>query len=158
MTPDQPAMPLTLEFTPENLYQDEETAEILEGIVLVQPSRKEEGRIFVGVNPFGKNVGCHLLPEEARRVRDHLNILLLEPSDEKIEEVSEDVAAAVEANKARIWTPEQLLAYKQRREAPRAPRFIAGRRTLAKLPRPQFRLEFKWGAFEALLVRLNKRG
>jgi len=145
-------MPLTLEFTPENLYQDEETAEILEGIVLVQPSRKEEGRIFIGVNPFGKNVGCHLLPEEARRVRDHLNILLLEPD---AEDVTEKADAAVEAHKARIWTPEQLLAYKQRREAPR---FIAGRRTLAKLPRPQFRLEFKWGAFEALLVRLNKRG
>ena len=152
MTPAPAEIPLTLTFTPEDSILDETTGESLEGIVIAQPSRKEEGMLYLGVNPFGKTVGCHLLPEEARRLRDHLNILLLEPSD-----ATADLDAAVAEAKAAqpsesAWTPEQLLAYKQRRETPS--RHIK----LPKIPKPQFRLEFKWGSFEALIVRLSRRG
>lgn len=151
--PERSQMPLTLEFTPDWHTEDEIEGEILDGIVLVQPSRGEEGRIFVGVNPFGKRVGCHLLPEEARRVRDHLNVLLLEP-DAAVTETHEEATAKIEGGAkpaAGAWTPEQLLAWKQKRDAA-----VPVRRL--RLPRPQFKIEFKWGSFEALIVRLNRRG
>lgn len=152
MTPDTPEhheMPLTLVFSPEPLA-DPEDADATETIVIVQPSAREEGRIFLGSNPFGKAVGCHLLPEDALRVRDHLNKLLLEPGDDAplppegapgsfMQRRAADIArAAAPAVEGRIIRPK--------------------RRKRLKLSAPQFRLEFKWGAFEALLVRLGKRG
>ena len=150
-------MPLTLHFEPEPI-NDGRPEMPFKPIVVVQPSRDEEGRIFIGVNPFGKNVGCHLLPDEARRIRDHLNKLLLE--DEV--DISDAVSVAVEEGKKTTpetaWTPEQLLEWKRKRDqgASKRPR----RAPLARFKRPQgpqFRLEFKWGKLEAIVARLSGR-
>lgn len=77
-TDDAPRTPLTMEFAPEPLEGDEHSVPI----VVMEPSFQHPGRIFVGVHPFGKRLGLHLLPSDAKKVRDHLSKLLLEPEAE----------------------------------------------------------------------------
>jgi hypothetical protein len=159
-TPEHREIPLTLAFKPDDGKGDdpEYRAAGYEGICIAQPSMEEEGRIFVGVNPYGKPVGVHMLPEDAQRLRDHLSKLLLEPDALPVDE---GAGATGEE-----WTPEELLAYRARQEVPaRAQRprdRVTGVTHTRKLPRPslrkllpQFRIEFKLGRFEALIVRLD---
>lgn len=75
---DAPRTPLTLEFEPDPLEGDELSAPI----AVVEPSFQHPGRIFVGVHPYGKRLGLHLLPSDAKKVRDHLSKLLLDPEGE----------------------------------------------------------------------------
>jgi hypothetical protein len=35
-----------------------------------------------GVHPFGRRVGNHMLPDDVRKLRDHLSKLLMEPEPE----------------------------------------------------------------------------
>lgn len=155
-TPEHRELPLTLAFKPDNLKGDDPEYDF-EAVAIVQPSMEEEGRIFVGVNPFGKAVGVHMLPEEARRVRDHLSKLLLEP--EAVEEVARETTETQESVQARIdraverakertgraptLTPEQILAHKARKPSRR-------------FPRPQFRFEFRWGKLQGIFARLDE--
>jgi hypothetical protein len=160
-TPEHREIPLTLAFKPDDGKGDDSDYRQAgyEAIAIVQPSMEEEGRIFVGINPFGKPVGVHMLPDEARRVRDHLSKLLLEP--EAVEEVARETRETPESLQSRIDraverakapTPEQTLASAQR--APSRPRRARVPR-VTRFPRPQFRVEFKWGRFEAILARVD---
>lgn len=156
MTPEHREMPLTLAFSPEKIGGKPEDDQ-LQPIVLVQPSAEEEGRIFIGVNPFGKAVGCHVLPEDAARIRDHLAKLLLEPSDAPYDEDAPlppepDEGSFMERRGADIA---KAAAATQRF---RRPRRLQRAREGVRRALPQFRLEFKWGSFEALLIRVRKSG
>jgi hypothetical protein len=155
VTPDTPEhrdIPLTLAFTPDNI-KDDDPEYPYSATAIVQPSMEQEGRIFVGVNPFGKPVGVHMLPEEARKIRDHLSLLLLEPPGETEGSPEED--AAVESVESRIArakaraaagpTPEEILAAAQSAPAARWPRF----------PSLLFRFEYRWGKFQGIISRLD---
>lgn len=76
----EPRTPLTLEFAPE--IPDDETSHSAP-IVVCEPSFRHAGAIFLGAHPLGPThrLGVHLAPDEARRVRDHLNKLLMEPGE-----------------------------------------------------------------------------
>jgi hypothetical protein len=159
VTPDTPEyrdMPLTLAFAPEQI-DDEESP--LSPLVLIQPSMEEEGRIFIGVNPFGKAVGCHVLPDEARRIRDHLSKLLLDSP----EDASERVQAAVEAQKAKVWTRDELEAYRERRRlaavepTPQpSKKRRHGRKIKLTIPGLHFRIEFRFGKLQGIVARVHE--
>lgn len=124
---DAPRTPLTLEFAPEPLEDDNES----KPIVVCEPSFQHDGRIFLGVHPFGRRVGNHMLPDDVRRLRDHLSKLLMEPEEEdgidwqaRIRQAAERVAA-VEKKPKRRWGP-------------------------------AFRLEFRWGQLEGILGRSRR--
>lgn len=155
--PDHREIPLTLAFKPDNLRDDDPNYDY-EAIALVQPSMEEEGRIFVGINPFGKAVGVHMLPEDARRVRDHLSKLLLEPEPEPDAESVEDrIKRALERKEAPVvlrphehtLSPEQALIAAGATSAPR----VAARRRL--FPSLQFHIEYRWGKLQGILARLD---
>lgn len=74
MTP-TPQTPLSLEFTPDDLGELDG-----QGIVRAEPSVQEDGRIFITVFPQETAYGCHMVPDEVKRLRDHLSTLLLDPS------------------------------------------------------------------------------
>ena len=75
MTP-QPRTPLSMEFVPEP-PEDHDPF----GLVVAEPSFEVPGRIFVGSAPVDKRVGLHLIPEDARRLRDHISKLLWEAQE-----------------------------------------------------------------------------
>jgi hypothetical protein len=153
-TPEHREIPLTLAFKPDDGKGDdpEYRAAGYEGIAIVQPSMEEEGRIFMGVNPFGKPVGVHMLPEDAERIRDHLSLLLLDKPDEEEspESLQSRIDRAVERVKASQPAPTSELRQSDRVTG------VTRRRRRRSFPKPQFRVEFKWGAFEAILARLGK--
>jgi hypothetical protein len=162
-TPPHREIPLTLAFKPDDGKSDDSAYRQAgyEAIAIVQPSMEEEGRIFVGINPVGKNMGVHMLPEDARRVRDHLSKLLLEPEAEPDaetalplggapplpESVQERIARAIERAKTSDEpTPEQVLAAGAKKvRIPRVP----------LPPGPQWRLEWRWGKLQGIFARLD---
>lgn len=90
-----PRTPLTLEFSPEPLDDDDKTSPI----VICEPSFQHDGRIFLGVHPFGLRVGrvgLHMLPDDVRALRDHLNVLLMEPPEDDAIDWSQRIQAAAE--------------------------------------------------------------
>ena len=126
---DKPRTPLTLEYSPEGLEGDQ-----TKPVVIVEPSFAHPGRIFVAIHPLGhvrnvKRAGVHLLPEDARRVMQHLAKLLMESPPE-----IEEGASAIDWQ-ARI---EQ------------AARRVSKPRARVRL-RPEFRLEFKIGRFAGII-------
>ena len=76
---DEPRTPLTLEYVP--VVPDEEEAKGVKPLIVAEPSFSYPGTIFVGVHPFGKRLGCHLLPGDAERLRNHLSKLLMEEQE-----------------------------------------------------------------------------
>lgn len=161
-TPEHREIPLTLAFKPDDGKGDDPSYRDAgyEGIAIVQPSMEQEGRIFMGVNPFGKPVGVHMLPEDAQRVRDHLSMLLLEPepeseSDDAPESLQSRIDRAVARTKAQTTSsPEEALQALQDTAATLRRRQEKPKRRL-NFPKPQFRFEFKFGRFEALIVRVD---
>lgn len=145
-------MPLTLAFEPDNM-DNPGIPDEFKPIVLVQPSMEEAGRIFAGINPFGKAVGVHLLPEEAKRVRDHLSKLLLEPDEvaaaykERTLDVPEGesmesrMARAIQRAREREATPEEKLAGVTKKKAKK--RWF------------QFKLELKIGRMQGVFLRTD---
>jgi hypothetical protein len=125
--------PLTLEFVSEaaDPFPGHEDT-VPEGLVVVEPSLYDEGRIFLSAAPqaFGRK-GVHMLPDEARAVRDHLSKLLLEPVEEQSPQ------PAPESVQSRIDRAVERLKREQSRR-----------------PKLQFRLEFKLGSFEGVLGRV----
>lgn len=131
MMTDEPRTPLTLEYHPEGLEGDPGTAPV----IIVEPSFAHPGRIFVGIHPLGhvpdvKRAGVHLLPDDARRVMQHLAKLLMEDPPE-IDEGTVNWQARIEDAVERTR---------------------GGRIRLPKINlRPQFRLEFEVGRFAGVL-------
>jgi hypothetical protein len=159
-TPKHKEMPLTLAFTPE--HKSFNTPESWTGTVIVQPSAEEPGCIFTSIQPTGQPMGVHLSPDEARLVRDHLSKLLLEPEEpQEAESVQQRVERAVQRRKAQALaergidaaTPEQKLARVVGNARVTPSRLTRLRR---QIPRPRFKLEFKWGALEAIIARIPK--
>jgi hypothetical protein len=122
--------PLTLEFVSEaaDPFPGHEDT-VPEGLVVVEPSLYDEGRIFLSAAPqaFGRK-GVHMLPDEARAVRDHLSKLLLEPVEQ--ETPTESVQSRIDRAVERL------------------------KREQSRRPKLQFRLEFKLGSFEGVLGRV----
>ncbi len=110
MTPDQQS-PLTLEFHPEAIEGDE----VSEPIAIIEPSFQHDGRIFVGLHPFGKRVGLHLLPADAERVRNHLSKLLMDrPEPEELpSEGGIDWEARLRESAQRVLVEERKAAKKR---------------------------------------------
>lgn len=154
-------MPLTLAFEPENM-ENPNVPDEWKPIVLIQPSAEEAGRIFAGINPFGKAVGVHLLPEEAARVRDHLSKLLLEP--DKVAEAApaapnhiDRIAAELRSDEPRIDWSEKIAAAAQRATA-RTPEQTLTRASAKRTKAGrwfQFRLEFHIGRAQGIIARTN---
>jgi hypothetical protein len=71
--------PLTLEYAPDS--PEEELEAGLRPVIVIEPSFKYAGMIYIGVHPFGKRLGCHILPADAERVRNHLSKLLMDAND-----------------------------------------------------------------------------
>ena len=119
----EPRTPLTLEYEP--VVPDEEEAKGVKPLIVAEPSFTYPGTIFVGVHPFGKRLGVHLLPGDAERLRNHLSKLLMEEeSSEVIDWQERDETAAA------------------RRPEPSKPRL--------RLP-IQFRFEFAFGRFQGVV-------
>lgn len=132
MSTAEPRTPLTLEFTPE--IPDDETSHS-DPLVVCEPSFRHSGAIFLGAHPLGPThrLGVHLAPEEARRVRDHLNKLLMEPT------------APRDPTHVESGRPPLLERLKQRRalrKARRRKRFL-------------FRTEFQIGDIQGVIGRLR---
>lgn len=125
MTPETPERytPLTLEFAPTLVEGDE----VSKPVAVCEPSLEHNGRIFLGVHPLGRRLGLHLLPEEARHIRDHLSKLLLEPEAE---------------------APQPPVNW-QKRIAEAAER-------TKKRKRFQFRIEFSIGSVQGVLGRVDR--
>jgi hypothetical protein len=96
VTPDQPTpqTPLTLEYFPETASEDPDEGQ---PVIIAEPSFKYDGRVFVGVQPLGRRIGCHLAPADAKKLRDHLSKLLLEPVPPEAEEPHPDWQKRIEA-------------------------------------------------------------
>lgn len=141
---DEPRTPLTLEFQPDNIDDGTEGMEDFTPIVICEPSFQASGRIFVGVNPVGKRLGVHLLPDDARRVRDHLSKLLMEPTPEAAPEPGAE-------------TPEERIARAFTRHQTRTddPPVRRKRRKRAPFKR-EFRIEFQIGRVQGVLGSLPK--
>jgi hypothetical protein len=137
--PEYRDMPLTLAFEPENMSGRSEWTPI----VIVQPSAEEAGRIFAGINPVGQPIGCHLLPDEARMIRDHLSKLLLEP--EEVAEAGSAAAAMQKAEEPPVDWSERVAQAGQRAKAVKPP----------KSRWFQFKLEFKIGPTQGLIARTD---
>ena len=127
---DAPRTPLTLEFVPEPLDDDKESRPI----VVAEPSFQHDGRIFLGVHPFGRRVGNHMLPDDVRKLRDHLSKLLMEQP--------EDAPAAAEGEHI-DWQARIRQAAAEKRPKRRRKRG------------PFFRVEFEWGGIQGVLGRLR---
>lgn len=132
---DEPRTPLTLEYSPEGLDNDDQS----KPVIIVEPSFAHPGRIFVGIHPLGnlqrvKRAGVHLLPDDARRVMNHLAKLLMElPPEIEEDGTAIDWQARIEeaAQRARAPKPARVRAY-------------------ARL-RPEFRFEFKLGRLAGVI-------
>lgn len=132
---DAPRTPLTLEFAPERLEGDTQA----KPVAVIEPSFQHDGRIFIGIHPFGRRLGLHVLPDDARRIRDHLSKLLLEPTPEV---PAEDRAEAVDWQQRIRDAAERAAASKR---PPRRP----------KRKRLQFRLEFSIGSIQGVVGRMG---
>jgi hypothetical protein len=127
---DAPRTPLTLEFVPEPIEDDTQSRPI----VVAEPSFQHDGRIFLGVHPFGRRVGNHMLPDDVRRLRDHLSKLLMEPVEE---------APAAEGEQ--IDWQERIRQAVARQQRPKRRRKRG----------PFFRVEFEWGGIQGVMGRLR---
>lgn len=146
---DQPRTPLTLEFAPEPLDGDEHSVPI----AIAEPSFQHSGRIFIGVHPFGKRLGLHLLPADARRLRDHLSKLLLEPEGATGLPADYEPPAQLTAQSPLDDTPtEERSTDWQARIAAAAERTIAKKRE-RKLG--HFRFEAQVGRFVIVIGSIN---
>jgi hypothetical protein len=129
VTEERRRTPLTLEYAPETVEDDPHS----KPVVIIEPSMTHAGRIFVGIHPYGRRHGCHLLPEDAQRVYKHLGKLLMEdPTDF-------DPSQAVDW-KARI---EEAAARQQPKPSLKLPQI--------QWPRPMFRIEFKFGRVQGVI-------
>jgi len=133
---DEPRTPLTLEYSPEGLEDDD--PQVLP-VVVVEPSFAHPGRIFVGIHPLGrvrnvKRAGVHLLPEDARRVMNHLAKLLME---------SPEVPEGDEGSKVDWQARIEQAAQRVREERPK--KRVRVRR------KPEFRLEFQIGRYAGVI-------
>ena len=146
MTPtEEPRTPLTLEYVPEGLEDDQHS----KPVIIIEPSFQHPGRIFVGVHPFGKRLGCHLLPEDAQRIRNHLGKLLMESGGEELPASAPDWAQRIEAAAKRAQAGGQrtgrtrLINFVKRPKRPRWKKPLL------------FRLEFRVGNVEGVVGRLS---
>jgi hypothetical protein len=129
--------PLTLEYSPE--APDEESAEGSAPVIIVEPSFRHPGTIFIGIHPFGKRLGVHLMPADAERVRNHLSKLLMEEGPTPEESAGEGVD----------WTERIEQAAKRQIAEKRAEKTKKKRRRRRKPL--QFRLEFSVGKVQGII-------
>jgi hypothetical protein len=150
-------MPMTLYFEPENIDVPELGPDA-KSVVIIQPSAVD-GRIFMGINPFGKVVGVHVLAEDAARIRDHLNLMLWdqpEGTDEGAEEVASRINRAVE----RLQADKESEASKPLpiRMVRKAIKEFDSRRLERMLRRGRFfkfKIEFVFGRIQGVIARTD---
>ena len=131
---EQPRTPLTLEYEPEGLDDDTDA----KPFIVIEPSFQHHGRIFIGIHPMGKRFGCHLLPEDAQRVRDHLSKLLMTEPPALPEGEAVDWKQRIEAAAQRAQTTKPK------------------RRRKLKRPKLAFRFEFALGRFQGVVGTSNE--
>lgn len=147
----EPRTPLTLEFQPDNVT-GEDTPEDFTPIVVCEPSFSDPGRIYLGVNPVGHRLGVHLLPEEARRIRDHLTKLLMEqPGGAEEDDPTEGLRLVRPDYKPK--RPESIQS-RLERAVDRA-KAAKPEAKITKGKRFQFRLEFRIGSVQGVIGRLS---
>lgn len=138
---EEPRTPLTLEYSPEGLEDDPHT----HPVIIAEPSFAHSGRIFVGVHPLGhvpnvRRAGVHLLPDDARRLMNHLAKLLMEEPSEEGEPLGGGVDWQKRIEQAAARVREERPPAKKRRR----------RRVRAHL-RPEFRFEFQVGRYAGVI-------
>lgn len=134
--------PLTLEFSPAKanfLMPDGSEAQTGDGRVVVEPSLEVPGRIFMVVSPGNSRLGLHLLPNDARVIRDHLSKLLIDPETPVEAPVTPAEPEVKESIQSRIDRAVERLKAERKR------------------PLIQFRLEFRLGSIEGVIGRIRGR-
>lgn len=160
MMTDPRDMPMTLHFVPDNIAIPE-LGDDIKPVVVVQPSAVD-GRIFMGVNPYGEVVGVHLLAEDAARIRDHLNLLLWDkPDDEEAEEGAETVQSRINRAVDRLQEEKAKEAAKPLpiRLIKKAIVGVNSRRLEHMLRHGRFfkfKLEFVVGGIQGVIARMDK--
>ena len=125
--------PLTLEYTPD--APEEERNNGVLPVVVCEPSFRYPGTIFLGVHPFGKRLGCHLLPADAERLRNHLSKLLMDPGP--------PIEGDPESQEGIDWGERIEQAARTRRPSPTVKK--------KRRKRLQFRLEFALGRVKGVV-------
>lgn len=140
MTP-EPRTPLSLEFSPASIegYEDDQRP----GLVVAEPSFEVPGRVFIGANPFGKRMGLHLLPEEVRRLRDHLTKLLMEKPSEAPGEPSTPIDQYIRRDDAPPVDWQERIIAAARRVRQEKPKWFL------------FKVEFQFGDIQGVIGRLR---
>ena len=136
---EEPRTPLTLEYAPD--APEEEQSQGVLPVIVVEPSFRYPGTIFMGIHPFGKRLGCHLLPADAERVRNHLSKLLMDPGA-PVEAGDPEQQGGVDWSKRIEQAAVRQIAAKRQAEKPKKRR---RRRPL------QFRLEFSLGKVQGVV-------